>query len=48
MREAHSSWIGALDTIKQSNILASGGCDSRIKIWAIEENLKAYKQIHEI
>ena len=48
MRDAHENWIGALDTIKQSNIFASGGCDSLVKIWGIGENLKGFHQIHQI
>lgn len=48
MKNAHESWIGALDVIKQSNIFASGGCDSLVKIWAVGEDLKAFQQIHQI
>lgn len=33
-------WIGALDTIKQSNVFASGGIDGVIKLWGIEGDLK--------
>lgn len=32
---SHDSWIVSLDCIKQSNVLASGGCDGIVKIWAI-------------
>jgi WD40 repeat protein len=34
--EAHYGWISALDSLKQSNIFASGGTDQTIKIWGIE------------
>lgn len=34
-QNAHDSWIGALDTIKQSNIFASGSCDNIVNIWAV-------------
>lgn len=34
---AHEGWICALDTVKQSNIFASGGTDKIIKIWGIED-----------
>jgi len=45
---AHQSWVGALDCIKQSNIFASGGCDSVIKIWSVGAELKNFENIHEI
>jgi WD40 repeat protein len=34
---AHNGWICALDTLKQSNIVASGGTDNVIKIWGMDQ-----------
>lgn len=34
--DAHSQgWISAMDNIKQSNVLATGGIDKTVKIWGI-------------
>lgn len=38
---AHNGWICALDTLKQSNIVASGGTDNVIKIWGMDQQMKA-------
>ncbi len=36
LQRAHlKGWISALDTIKQSNIFATGGIDRVVKIWGI-------------
>ena len=34
-RGAHDSWIVSMDSLKQTNILATGGCDKRLKLWGI-------------
>ena len=43
--EAHKGWICALDTLKQSNILASGGTDNMIKIWSIDNEMKGMTKL---
>lgn len=48
MANAHNSWIGALDSVRQTNVFASGDCDKSIKIWAIGPELKNFNLIHEI
>jgi WD40 repeat protein len=44
-QEAHSGWICALDSLKQSNIFASGGTDSTIKIWGIDAEMKGMTKL---
>lgn len=46
--EAHKGWICALDTLKQTNILASGGTDNVLKIWGIDEDMKNMTKLREI
>jgi WD40 repeat protein len=41
-------WISALDTIKQSNIFATGGIDRVVKIWGIEGDNAGLKCLHQI
>ena len=43
--QAHKGWICALDTLKQSNIFASGGTDNRINIWGIDPDMKNMHKI---
>lgn len=43
--DAHEGWICALDTLKQSNIMASGGTDKTVKIWGIENEMKGMTKI---
>ncbi len=47
-QQAHSGWICALDTLKQTNIFASGGTDNLINIWAIDSDMKSMKKLREI
>jgi hypothetical protein len=37
-----------MDTLKQSNIVASGGTDKILKIWGIEPEMKGMRKIREI
>lgn len=46
--EAHDGWICALDTLKQTNVLASGGTDNLIKIWGIDGDMKGMTKLREI
>lgn len=46
--EAHDGWICALDTLKQTNVFASGGTDNVIKIWGIEGDMKGMNKLREI
>lgn len=41
-------WISALDTLKQTNLLATAGIDHVVKLWAIEGDAKAVKLLHEL
>lgn len=43
--EAHSGWICALDSLKQSNVFASGGTDNVIKLWGIENEMKGMTKL---
>ena len=46
--DAHSKgWISALDSIKQSNIFASGGVDRVVKLWAIEGECSGIRCLQE-
>ena len=46
---AHSKgWISALDNIKQSNVFATGGIDSTVKIWAVDGDNKGMQVLQEL
>ena len=48
LRDAHASWIGGLDCIKQSNIFASGDCKGVVKVWAFGQELKSFEKMQEV
>lgn len=48
MKNAHESWIVALDSLNQTNIMASGGCDQKIKLWSIVGEMKGLSLLRTI
>ena len=48
MKNAHESWIVALDSLNQTNIIASGGCDKQIKLWSIVGEMKGLSLLRTI
>lgn len=41
-------WITSLAAIRGTNIFASGSWDGRIRLWALDEGLRSFKQVGEV
>lgn len=41
-------WITSLAAIRGTNIFASGSWDGRIRLWALDEGIRSFKQVGEV